>query len=222
MISSTPSRGQRPSEGDQYHHGDLRRALVCAALEVLNTQGVEAISLRDVARRAGVSHAAPYRHFADKQALLHAMALAGFEDLRLRLLAARDASNADPVERLRALLKAYQAFGSAQAHQLNLMFGAAVVDKPPELEALALETFAVLVQAVSDAFATGASPAQAQNQDPARAIALSLWAHVHGLFVLGRQVDFTALNPASKPSTVLEASIDLIVDALSKAWLGQR
>ncbi len=64
-----------------YHHGDLRAALLEAAREVLAKEGVEALTLREVARRAGVTHAAPYRHFADKEALLAAVATEGFAAL---------------------------------------------------------------------------------------------------------------------------------------------
>src|SRR4029079_14956503 len=71
---ATSSRRKRP-----YHHGDLEAALLRAAGKLLDKEGVEALSLREVARRAGVSHAAPYRHFPERDALLAALAVEGFE-----------------------------------------------------------------------------------------------------------------------------------------------
>lgn len=70
-----------------YHHGNLRRALLGAALAIVATDGIAGLSLRDVARRLGVSHQAPYRHFRDKRAILDAIAAEGFENLTLELRA---------------------------------------------------------------------------------------------------------------------------------------
>ena len=85
-----------PSEERSYHHGDLRRALVSSALEILSEGGVAGLSLRAAARRGKVSAMAPYRHFADKEALLAAVAEYGFHQLATRLSAAA-ASAADPL-----------------------------------------------------------------------------------------------------------------------------
>src|SRR5271167_1973837 len=99
----------RPDVDDQerpYHHGDLRRAIVSAALEILHeTQSLE-FSLRELARRAGVSHNAPYKHFADKRELLAAVSAAGFETLTKRMT--REIAGLDNArERLFAMLHAY-------------------------------------------------------------------------------------------------------------------
>src|SRR5664279_5896837 len=89
-----------------YHHGDLRRAIVKAALEILHeTQSLE-FSLRDLARRAGVSHNAPYKHFADKRELLAAVSAAGFEMLTKRM-AYKTTGLINSRERLFAMLRAY-------------------------------------------------------------------------------------------------------------------
>src|SRR4029077_17911700 len=98
---SKPQSDERP-----YHHGDLRRAIVNAALEILHeTQSLE-FSLRELARRAGVSHNAPYKHFVDKRELLAAVSAAGFETLTNRM--AREMEKlGDPRERLFAMLRAY-------------------------------------------------------------------------------------------------------------------
>ena len=90
-----------------YHHGDLRQALLDAALVILQTKDAKALSLRGVARQAGVSHTAPYRHFADKAALLAAVAEAGFVEFGQYLQNAVDAAGADPVASLKLTGMAY-------------------------------------------------------------------------------------------------------------------
>src|SRR3972149_3564682 len=90
-----------------YHHGNLRRALLDAALELVETQGAEALTLRAAARRAGVSPAAPYRHFADKRTLLAAVAEEGFRALTEAMRQATAAHGAQPPGRFRALGVSY-------------------------------------------------------------------------------------------------------------------
>ena len=82
----TPKKA--PSKTREYHHGDLRNALIQAGLAILAEEGTHALSLRAAARRSGVSHAAPYRHFADKEALLAAIAEQGFNTLAASVRAA--------------------------------------------------------------------------------------------------------------------------------------
>ena len=91
---------------NSYHHGDLKNALIRAGIEILSKEGVQALSLRKVAKRAGVSHAAPYAHFADKQALIAAIAAEGYKKLYEKLSAAQD-SQEDPLARLIAVARAY-------------------------------------------------------------------------------------------------------------------
>jgi AcrR family transcriptional regulator len=108
---------QRP-----YHHGDLRRAIVGAALEILGeTQSVE-FSLRELARRAGVSHNAPYKHFADKRELLAAVSTAGFE-LLARRISNEVAGISNARARLFAMLRAYIHHGVENPALYRLMFG---------------------------------------------------------------------------------------------------
>src|SRR5262245_40005842 len=86
LTSSAPSgvSAAGPKKG-RYHHGDLRRALLEAALELIRAEGQAVLTLREVARRAGVTHAAPYRHFKNKEALLAAVAEEGFRDMTQRM-----------------------------------------------------------------------------------------------------------------------------------------
>src|SRR5260221_12784058 len=102
---------QRPKA---YHHGDLRNALIQAGLELLSEGGAQELDLRKVARRAGVSHAAPYRHFADKQALIAAINEEGFYWLTERIQATLRVVPAEPFEQLLGVALAYVRF--AQEH----------------------------------------------------------------------------------------------------------
>ncbi|ADH69639.1 MULTISPECIES: TetR/AcrR family transcriptional regulator [Nocardiopsis] len=104
-----------------YHHGDLRAVLLANAERALAERGQAALSLREIAREAGVSHAAPGRHFRDKQALLDALALSGFERLTERLEAAEPEAG-DARTRVLALARAYVGFAGEHAALLDLMY----------------------------------------------------------------------------------------------------
>src|SRR6266480_5186935 len=90
-----------------YHHGDLRNALIQAGLEMLSESGASALDLRKVARKAGVSHAAPYRHFDDKQALIAAINTEGYRRLAAQIQQGLQAVPEDAFEQLRAVAEAY-------------------------------------------------------------------------------------------------------------------
>jgi AcrR family transcriptional regulator len=107
-----------------YHHGHLRAALLAEAERTLSEDGIEALSLRELARRAGVSHAAPRRHFADRQALLDALAEAGFTRLADEVRTAIDDADGDYPARLRAAAAAYVRFATRDAALTELMFAA--------------------------------------------------------------------------------------------------
>src|SRR5215469_1548797 len=117
-----------PFEKRPYHHGDLRQALVRSALEILSEAGVGGLSLRGAARRARVSAMAPYRHFADKEALLAAVAEYGFRELATRLTAAAEPA-ADSRAGLAALGVAYVLFACEQPSLFKLMFGPTIEKK---------------------------------------------------------------------------------------------
>src|SRR5258708_6887496 len=110
-----------------YHHGDLRRALLDAALALLEKSGVEALTLREGARRVGVTAGAPYHHFADKEAIVASVAEEGFVELGEAMAAARDA--ADPASRLGAMGRSYVRFAVAHPAHFRVMFGK-MVDVP--------------------------------------------------------------------------------------------
>ncbi|MFE6624123.1 TetR/AcrR family transcriptional regulator [Streptomyces sp. NPDC057740] len=134
-----------------YHHGDLRAALLAAAERTLRDKGAAALSLRELAREVGVSHAAPGRHFKDKQALLNALALTGYERLAQTLDAAEDP--ALPLEpRLTALARAYLGFAIDNAALLELMYARKHEPDASEQMAAAVEaTVGSLVRVLADA-----------------------------------------------------------------------
>ncbi len=154
-----------------YHHGDLRDAMIRAGLEIL-AEGVDqsAISLREAARRAGVSAMAPYRHFADKDALLAAIAAVGFGRLADDLQAA-DGSSTDPAAALVAQGVAYVAFACAHPSLFRLMFGTALPKSHSDLAETGNNAFSVLASRVGSM----SSPEAASDQ------AIGLWAVAHGL-----------------------------------------
>ncbi|MGW7385808.1 TetR/AcrR family transcriptional regulator [Streptomyces sp. NPDC054794] len=166
----------RMPESRPYHHGDLRSALLTAAERTLRDRGAGALSLRELAREIGVSHAAPGRHFKDKQALLDALAVTGYERLARTLESADDP--ALPLEpRLSSLAKAYVGFAVENAALLELMF-----TRKHEPEASA--QLAAEVERSVGSFMRLVADAQARGEvvagDPER-ITLVAAASLHGL-----------------------------------------
>jgi len=160
-----------------YHHGALRDALVQATESLLDEQGAEAFSLREVARRAGVSPAAPAHHFGDAAGLLTAVAEGGFAELTQALRAADARGGPDARAALRGQGVAYVHFAMAHPGRFRLMFRQGKLRDEPGLHAQADEAFAVLLGGVCRAVGV-ADPAQLQ---PAHWQALTgLWALVHG------------------------------------------
>ncbi len=156
-----------------YHHGDLRAALLLAARALLDEGGVAAVSLREAARRAGVTPAACYRHFVDKEALLTALAVQGFEEFAQALAQASKGSRAPFAE----MGVAYVEFAVQRPGMFRLMFGPAVADRSRSPELLAA------IAGSTRLFESGLkSGKHAAPQDPVAG--LRAWATVHGLATL--------------------------------------
>ncbi len=182
-----------------YHHGELRTALVGAALDLLAKDGADAVSLRAVARRAGVSAMAPYRHYPDKEALLAAVAVQGFDGLRDVLRAADDAAPADQALVEQAV--AYVRYALENPALFRLMFGPKRLGTHPELTAAGEAAYAVLAARV-----VAEVPANA-NRD---ARTLGCWSLVHGLaslFLDGRISDKTSAPDGEVTRRVAEAML---------------
>jgi AcrR family transcriptional regulator len=160
------------STSRSYHHGDLRGALLAAGMDMLRGEGVSALSLRELARRVGVSQTAPYRHFASKDELLAALAEDGFrvfaDDLRMA-----DRSAVAGGE-LVAQAGAYVAFATREPALFRLMFGPLNIKSYPGLAAASFEAFGVLSHRVTHL--TPAADVEART--------IGSWALVHGLAML--------------------------------------
>ena len=159
-----------------YHHGNLRAALLDQAERTLREQGSEQLSLRELARQVGVSHGAPRRHFADRQALLDALAQAGFARLGDELRAALDAAGDDYQARFRATATAYVRFATRDAALLELMFAGRQGTQVAALHEAAAGAFSALVEIVQEGQASGV----VERGDPER-MALLLFATVQGI-----------------------------------------
>ena len=140
--------GASGASGDGYHHGDLPNALRRAAVEVIDERGVGGFSLREVARRAGVSHTAPAHHFGDMKGLLTSVAEEGFAALHEATSTAADGID-DPVERLTAIGRAYVRLAQSNHAHCEVMFRTDIVDTDdPRLLSCGMEAYGVLEDTV--------------------------------------------------------------------------
>ncbi|PDP85430.1 TetR family transcriptional regulator [Glycomyces fuscus] len=162
-----------------YHHGDLRAVLLANAERALAERGQAALSLRELAREAGVSHAAPGRHFRDKQALLDALALSGFERLAERLEEAAPDSG-DARTRILALARAYVGFAGEHSALLDLMYARKHdPDVSDQLYAAVGRLLERVMRPILDAQAAG----EIAGGSP-EAVAMTVSAAMHGLVAL--------------------------------------
>jgi AcrR family transcriptional regulator len=193
---------------DTYHHGDLRRELMDGALNVIATDGLAGLSLRGVAAAVGVSHAAPYHHFADKAALVRALGYQGLRTLDERMANAEVLAGDDPSERLLAIGRAYVVF-SADSPAYFLAMSAPEMREPhaPEQQEAHGETWERLVRAVAACQAAGLLE---PTVDPAL-LAVGLWSLVEGLARLWCTGPLFALPQAAAG---LEPLADSIIRAM--------
>jgi AcrR family transcriptional regulator len=190
---------------DSYHHGDLAKALTAAALALVEQGGPEAVSLRDLAASLGVSRAAPYRHFADRDELLAAVAAVGFENLNTVYEKAM-ASPGDGRQRLYALNRGYFDFATRRPGLHRLMFNSGLLtraDPPRVLVEPANRAYVLLVRAVEEA-----NPGLDAKAVKARVV--TMWSTVYG---------FLSLNTAGRfqPFMIAPLTHEEIVEAVMRA-----
>lgn len=160
----------------KYHHGQLREALIESAQHILRTQGIEALNLRALAKSAGVTQAAPYSHFRDKDDLLATVAEAGFQRLALQM--ASDATGLKSAsERVRALMTSYIRFACENKALFRLMFGREVADmkKYPTLAMTAGKSYALISAALSR---------RESEAEDTPILSVAIWSLCHGLTTL--------------------------------------
>jgi AcrR family transcriptional regulator len=176
---------RRPAGDTPYHHGDLHVALLAAAERVLERDGLSGLTLRAVAREAGVSHAAPTHHFGDLSGLLSELAAIGFRRFNEAMIAAGE-SETMPLMKALARAKAYVAYAQAQPGMYGLMFRTERLDMArPSLHAAATASFQGLATAVSLSRneTRSGEPLETLSLEHAAAIARA-WSLVHGFTML--------------------------------------
>jgi AcrR family transcriptional regulator len=178
----------RSAKSQPYHHGDLRRALIDTALQLVTEEQDWTFSLREVARRAGVSHRAPYNHFPEKLDLLAAVAAVGFERLRDGMLTAM-AGVDRPEALLLTVCQTYVRLGLKNPALYRLMFGPALSntgssDRPTVARAAGAQARAVLEEVILRGALSGVFAVSPENPSDLALTALSVWSAAHGLTML--------------------------------------
>ena len=187
-----------------YHHGNLKEALVRAALELIAEKGPAGFTFAEAARWAGVSPAAPYRHFRDRDELLSDVARRGFEQFEAALTKAWEGGRPDPLQAFERLGKAYLAFARTEPAYYSAMFEAGLsLDDKPELRQAGDRAFAVLRNATEQLIAI----MPAGNRPPVLMMALHIWAMSHGIASLFGRGDAGRRPLPMSAEELLEAAV---------------
>lgn len=197
--------GKHPRGGRGYHHGNLKEALMEAALELIAQKGPGGFTFAEAARNAGVSPAAPYRHFRDRDELLASIALRGFDQFDAALNAAWDDGRPDTPTAFQRMGKAYLAFARDEAALYSAIFesGLAMEDNPA-LQAASDRAFAHM-RAACERLA-GMMPPHV-TRPPALMMALHIWAMSHGVASLFARGDRARRKIPMSPEELLEAEV---------------
>lgn len=194
-----------------YHHGNLREALIDAALGLIGEKGAAALTIAEIARAAGVSPAAPYRHFKDRDDLLADIAKRGYEQFGAALMAAWDTGRPDPRAALVRVGRAYLDFARKNPALYTTMFELGVaIGSRADLRLVADGAFDIL-RAACEAVVADLSP---DSRPPALMVALHIWAQAHGIAALfGTGNKGGRIVPMS-PEDLLEAGVLVYLDGL--------
>jgi AcrR family transcriptional regulator len=187
-----------------YHHGNLKEALVRAALELIAEKGPAGFTFADAARWAGVSPAAPYRHYRDRDALIADVARRGFDIFALALAKAWDDGKPDTLPSFERLGRAYLDFARKEPAYYSAMFEAGVApDSDPELRTASDSAFAVL-RAAAEKLVALMPP---KGRPPALMVALHVWSMTHGIASLFGRGDAARRTLPMPPEELLEAAV---------------
>ncbi len=208
-----------PGETRGYHHGNLKEALIRAALELIAQKGPAGFTFAEAARWAGVSPAAPYRHFRDREELLANVARRGFEEFEQALARAWDKGRPDPMTALDRIGKAYLAFARKEPAYYSAMFeGGVSPEASPDLQACGERAFGILRSAAEALIAT--MPVQARP--PALMMALHIWALSHGIASLFGRGDAARRPLPMTPEELLEAGVLVYLQGLGLPDAGRK
>ncbi len=171
----------KQSTAKPYHHGDLHQEILCAASELLEDNNISSLSLRAVAKKVGVSHTAPYRHFKDKESLLAGIAALGYDELSVQLTQAVESYPDDPSKQLQEAGHRYVQLALKCPQCTQLMFGGILPcdDTYPELKASGDMAFDGLKTIIEEGQACGIF-----KKGDLELLALSVWSGIHGLTLL--------------------------------------
>ncbi len=201
--------GGEPPRG--YHHGNLKEALIRAALELIAQKGPAGFTFAEAARWAGVSPAAPYRHYRDRDELISDVAKQGFVRFEQALLRAWDEGRPKPSAAFDRMGKAYLQFARTEPAYYSAMFEAGIaLDGNPELREAGDRAFNVLRQATETMIAT----MPAKNRPPVMMMALHIWALSHGVASLFGRGDAASRKLPMQPEELLEAGVLLYLRGL--------
>jgi AcrR family transcriptional regulator len=202
------SRGEQPRG---YHHGNLKETLIRAALELIAQKGPAGFTFAEAARWAGVSPAAPYRHYRDRDELISDVAKQGFVRFEQALLRAWDEGKPKPSEAFDRMGKAYLHFARTEPAYYSAMFEAGIpLDANPELRDAGDRAFNVLRQATEVMVAM----MPAKNRPPVMMMALHIWALSHGVASLFGRGDAASRKLPMQPEELLEAGVLLYLRGL--------
>jgi AcrR family transcriptional regulator len=194
---------ERPERG--YHHGNLKEALIQAALNLIAQKGAAGFTFADAARMAGVSPAAPYRHFRDRDELLASIAQRGFDQFESALSSAWDDGRPDTITAFERVGKAYLAFAREEPALYSAMFESGLpVDLNPALAAAGERAFAI-IRAAAERLAALAPPGV--PRPPAMMMALHIWSMSHGVASLFARGDGARRKLPMTPDELLEAEV---------------
>jgi AcrR family transcriptional regulator len=197
-----------------YHHGNLREALIDAALALIADKGPAAFTIAEAARLAGVSPAAPYRHFRDAEALMAEVALRGFERFAASLSAAWNDGRPDPLRAFEAVGRAYLAFARDEPAYYAAMFEARIAfDAYPALLSAGDRAFAILRDAADRLTAT----LPRDRRPPSLMMALHVWAMSHGIASLFVRPAPSRRKLPMPPEELLEAGVLIYLQSLGLA-----
>ena len=173
---------------DSYHHGDLRQKIIDEALSWIERENIVSLSLRGIARRLGVSHNAPYRHFPDKESLLVAIAEIGFRQLNQALQQALNGKANNCQEKLENIGVAYIRYAVANQTYYRVMFSdlQLICDKYPELDRISEQAFTVLLNAIE-----AGQEVKVFIAEDSRQLARVCWSLTHGVSMLAIDNQFT-------------------------------